>query len=111
MNNAMLGTLMLLGVSVLVRVIPSIVRLPFDNRRQQTLRQLLPIAVFVNLVAYCFLSEVKTHPAEAVAAFALLLGMITFLPRVGVLLSVVLSSTVYFLMLHFGAGAHLIASI
>ena len=68
MNNAMLGTLLLLGVSVLVRVIPSIVRLPFDNRRQQTLRQLLPIAVFVNLVAYCFLSEVKTHPAEAVAA-------------------------------------------
>jgi len=87
------------------------VRLPFDNRRHSTLRQLLPVAVFVNLVAYSFLSEVKTHPVEAMAAFALLVGLLTILPRVGLLLSVILSSTVYFLMLHFGVGKYVIASL
>jgi len=111
MNNAMLGTLLLFGVSLLVRVLPSIIRLPFDNQRQQTLRQLLPIAVFVNLVAYCLLSEMKTHPAEAVAAFVLLIGLLTFLPQAGMLLSVVLSSAVYFLLLHFGTGRYLTAWI
>jgi len=109
MNDALWGTLLLFGISLLVRILPSVVRLPLNDERQQNFRHLLPIAVFVNLVAYCFSSEAKAHPAEAVTAMTVLFLLLTFLPRVGVLLSVALSSAVYFLTLHLGAGGYVIS--
>lgn len=103
MSDVLLGTGLLFAVSFFVRILPSVIRLPLNKERQQTLRQLLPVAVFINLVAYCLSSEAATQPTAALSAFAALFGLLTFLPRVGVLLSVVLSSAVYFTLMHLGA--------
>ncbi len=92
MNEAYLGIAILFTVSLVVRIIPSLISISLSNK----FKEILPIAVFINLMVYCFMSEFMISPIESLCVFALLVIVYVFLPKVGILLPVVLSSLIYY---------------
>lgn len=99
-RGALLGVAVLFGVSLLVRIIPSFVRVTFSDDTRENVRAVLPVAVFINLIAYCMASEAGPNPAAAAAGFALLFALLTGAKRLGLLATVGLASAAFVLMKH-----------
>lgn len=82
-RGALAGAALLFGVSAIVRIIPSFLRVTFSEETREDVRSVLPVAVFLNLIAYCLASEADGNPAAAAAGFALLFTLMLVTKRVG----------------------------
>lgn len=96
-RNALAGAAVLFGVSLIVRIVPSFLRLTFSESTQDNIRSILPVAVFINLIAYCMASEASGHAAAAAAGFALLFALLLGAKRLGLLGVVGLASIAFVL--------------
>jgi hypothetical protein len=93
-KNALIGTALLFAVSVAVRIVPTFARMRLSEQRSEEIRNILPIAVLINLMLYCVVSESHHHPMAATVSFTIL-SFLILLERVNLLLMVVLASTAY----------------
>ena len=100
MPDITIGIIILFLVSLMVRVIPSFVTLPLSKSQQDNIKNILPIAVFLNLFLYCVVSEIKVSPQAAAYSFVILLLLLIFGKRVGIFAAVLISSATYFLIKH-----------
>jgi len=91
-ERVIIGVALLFGVSVIVRIVPAFVPFRFSARTQYNIKNILPVAIFVNLMVYCATSEIANDAVPAVAALAALLAL--FKP-LGLLLSIVAATAVY----------------
>jgi branched-subunit amino acid transport protein AzlD len=94
-KQAYTGILILFVVSLLVRVLPAVTQLPFSKEATNKIKRFLPVAVFINLAVYCFLSEFQKHPVAATVGFGLMTPLLLF-NRVHLLVIVGLASVIYF---------------
>jgi len=94
-ERVIIGAALLFGVSVIVRIVPAFVPLNFSARTQSDIKNILPVAIFVNLRVYCATQEIAHDAVPAVAALAALL--ILFKP-LGLLLSIIAATAVYVLL-------------
>ena len=51
-KQAYTGILILFVVSLLVRVLPAVTKLPFSKEATNNIKRFLPVAVFINLSVY-----------------------------------------------------------
>ena len=99
-RGALMGVAVLFGVSLIVRIIPSFLRVTFSQSTQENIRSILPVAVFINLIAYCMASEVGGHMTAAAASFALLFALLIAGKRIGLLGAVGVASVAFVLLKH-----------
>ena len=97
-QGALIGVAVLFGVSLLVRIIPSFMRVDFSDDTRENIRTVLPVAVFINHIAYCMASEVAGNTVAAAAGFALLFALMIGVKRAGLLGAVGLASLAFVLM-------------
>lgn len=97
-RGALTGVAILFAVSLLVRIIPSFVRVSFSDQTRDNIRTVLPVAVFINLIAYCTANEIGGNAAAAAASFGLLFALMIGVKRVGLLGTVGLASLVFVLL-------------
>src|SRR5262245_19654885 len=96
--EAVIAVFVLLAVSLLVRVLPTIVRSLarsefLTNERVND----ITLVVLVHLVVYCVASEVKWEdPVPALLGFALVATVVCTRPKAPILLSIGLGFLVYF---------------
>lgn len=88
------GIALLFGVSCIVRIVPAFVPFNFSARTQHNIKNILPVAIFVNLMVYCAVQEITLDAFPAVAALVVLLAL--FKP-LGLLLSIIAATAVYVL--------------
>jgi len=89
------GVGLLLLISIIVRVIPSLVGTSI--RIPQRAIDLISIAVFVNMFVYCFFSEASKEAVPAALAFAVIL----ILFRWNLLVTIFASTLTFVLSAHF----------
>lgn len=94
-SRVVIGTALLFGVSVMVRILPAFVPFNFSERAQSGIRNILPVAIFVNLMVYCATQEITHDALPAVTALAVLLAL--FKP-LGLLLSIAAATALYVLL-------------
>lgn len=89
------GILLLIIVSLSVRTIPSLAKLPRFITEHPTFERFAPIAVLVNLGVFCVLSEIQSNPLPAILGFAVL-GLIFLLSRqCSILLTLILATLAF----------------
>ena len=67
-DTILIGIGLLLLVSLLVRVAPAFVPLPLSEEMAERIETVLPVAVFVNLAAYCAVSEIGVRTCASRSA-------------------------------------------
>lgn len=97
-RGALVGVAILFGVSLLVRIIPSFIRVSFSENTRENIRSILPVAVFINLIAYCTANEIGGNVTAAAASFTLLFALLIGAKRIGLLATVGLASSVFVLL-------------
>lgn len=85
--------------SCLVRIAPAFVPLRIGPRQRRYLERVLPAAVFVNLAAYLAYSEALREPVAALASLTVVAGL-AFSDRLGLVVTAVLGTAIYFGLLH-----------
>lgn len=97
-HGALVGVAVLFGVSLLVRIIPSFIRVTFSENTRDNIRSILPVAVFINLIAYCTANEIGGDATAAAVSFALLFILLIGAKRMGLLATVGLASVAFVLL-------------
>lgn len=97
-SGALVGVAILFVVSLIVRIIPSFIRVDFSEETRENVRSILPVAVFINLIAYCTANEIGGDMTAAAASFAVLFGLLIGAKRVGLLGTVGLASLAFVLL-------------
>lgn len=97
-RGALTGVAILFAVSLLVRIIPSFVRVSFSESTRENIRSVLPVAVFINLIAYCMANETGGNAIAAAASFGLMFALLIGARRVGLLGAVGLASFLFVLL-------------
>jgi hypothetical protein len=95
--------LALLLTSVLVRVVPSFVRLSLSDSGRTLLERVLPMAVFLNFAVYIATVEIKHAPLPAAAAFVLC-ALVTFSTKVGLIFNTVAGVMLWYFVLRLMPG-------
>lgn len=94
------GIAILLVVSLVVRVAPAYVPLPLSSRTIEKIDTLLPVAVFINLGAYCAVSEIVARPVAGGVGVAALFLIFPVARRIGLVATVVAATAAYLVMAH-----------
>ena len=94
------GIGILVVVSLLVRVAPAFLPLPVSQRTIDKIDTLLPVAVFINLAAYCAVSEILAKPVAGGAGVAALFLIFPIAKRIGLVATVAATTAVYLLVAH-----------
>ena len=94
-ERVIVGVALLFGVSVIVRILPAFVPFNFSARTQGHIKNILPVAIFINLMVYCATLEITHAAVPAAIAIAALLAL--FKP-LGLLLSIAAAIAVYVLL-------------
>ncbi|RDD61583.1 hypothetical protein [Ferruginivarius sediminum] len=95
-----IGIVMLVAVSLIVRVAPAFIPLPVSNRTIEKIDTLLPVAVFINLGAYCAVSEIAARPIVGGAGVAALFLLFPVAKRIGLVTTVASATAVYLFAAH-----------
>jgi branched-subunit amino acid transport protein AzlD len=95
MDAIVVGIGILLAVSLLVRVVPAFVPLPISEDMAERIETVLPVAVFINLAAYCAVSEIGTEMLAGSVGVAALIALMPVLRRIGLVLVVVAATAAY----------------
>lgn len=96
-DTLLIGIGLLLVVSLLVRVAPAFVPLPLSDEMAERIETVLPVAVFVNLAAYCAVSEIDGNTVAGIAGFVALLILLPLIRRIGLVIVVALGTGTYLL--------------
>jgi branched-subunit amino acid transport protein AzlD len=96
-RDVLIGSLILLLVSILVRVIPTFVKLKLSERSEANIKEILPIAVFVNLLIYCVVSESSSATTASLISFFILLTLL-LMKRINLLVTVTVASICYMII-------------
>ncbi len=91
-DTVYIGIILLFVISIIVRIIPSIIPLNFTEKVTNNIKSLLPTAVFINLVVYCSFQEIDKSPLPFIIAIGIML--LTF-RKIGLILSVLIGSSIY----------------
>lgn len=91
-NSIYIGIALLFLVSVFVRIIPSIISLKISEEKIERIKNVLPTAVFINLIIYCFFQEASKSLWPSIIS---LLVMILIYRKLGLLISILISSSFY----------------
>lgn len=94
-SRVVIGIALLFGISVIVRILPAFVPFNFSERTRGNIKNILPVAIFVNLMVYCATQEIAHDAVPAVTALAALLAL--FKP-LGLLLSIAAATALYVLL-------------
>lgn len=97
-SRVVIGIALLFGISVMVRILPAFVPFNFSERTQSNIKNILPVAIFVNLMVYCTTLEIIHDAFPAAIAIVVLLAL--FKP-LGLLLSIIAATVVYVLLAQF----------
>lgn len=100
MNDVVIGGVALLfAVSCVVRILPSVIGIALSARQREKIQSILPVAVFVNLLVYCVVSESTEHRVASLASFAVAaLVCILTIRRPNLLLTVASASALYLVL-------------
>jgi hypothetical protein len=93
-RDAVIGAALLFAVSIVVRIVPAFVKVNLSEQRSEEIRTLLPVAVLINLMAYCVVSESHQNLTAALVGFGTL-AVLILIQRVNLLLMIVLASAAY----------------
>lgn len=93
-----LAIMALFITSCLVRILPVFVTLELGDRTRRILERLLPTAVFINFAVYILYSEVTQAPLAAAVALTMV-GGLALATRLGLILTALLGSACYYLLL------------
>ena len=96
-RDVLIGSLILLLVSILVRIIPTFVKLKLSERSEANIKEILPIAVFVNLLIYCVVSEASSATTASLISFFILLTLL-LMKRINLLVTVTVASICYMII-------------
>lgn len=91
-ERVVIGVALLFGISCIVRIAPAFVPFNFSARTQSNIKNILPVAIFVNLMVYCAVQEI-TH--DALPAGAALVVLLALFKPLGLLLSIAAATAVY----------------
>lgn len=94
-ERVIIGIALLFGVSCIVRIVPAFAPFNFSARTQGNIKNILPVAIFVNLMVYCAVQEITVDAIPAIIALVALLAL--FKP-LGLLLSIIAATAVYVLL-------------
>ncbi|KYF55331.1 hypothetical protein BE08_13300 [Sorangium cellulosum] len=94
-ESAAIGIAVLFAVSLLVRVAPSLIRPPLRADLMARVEAVVPVAVLLNLAAFCAFSEIKGRALPASAGLAALLALLLVRPRLPLVLLIALASAAY----------------
>ena len=97
MENNYLVILALLTTSIIVRILPSIVRIRFSPNSQILIEDVLPVTIFICFITYIVMSEMVQEPYSAGLAFISIFIMSIVL-RQGLVLTAVCSSVIYYVL-------------
>jgi hypothetical protein len=90
--------LALLLTSLLVRVMPTFVKLRLSASAWSLLERVLPMAVFLNFAVYIAVVEIERAPWPAAAAFVLC-ALVTFSTRAGLIFNTLAGTALWYLVL------------
>ncbi|MCW5283493.1 hypothetical protein D8B29_02420 [Verminephrobacter eiseniae] len=93
-QEALIGAALLFLISIAVRIVPAFTRIRLSEQRSEEIKTILPIAVLINLMLYCVVSEASHHQSAALIGFGVL-AVLVLLRRVNLLLMVALASAAY----------------
>ena len=93
-REALIGSCILLLISVIVRIIPTFLKLKISEETSDNINNILPIAVLINLLVYCFISEIANSPLAAIAGFIILTALL-LLKKINISLVVIIASVTY----------------
>ena len=68
-----IGIALLFAVSVVVRIIPSIISLNLPVKTKESIKSVLPTAVFINLAVYCAVQEIEKSLLPSIVAIVTML--------------------------------------
>lgn len=100
MNDVVLaGAALLFLVGCIVRILPSVLPVKLSEQARGKIQTILPVAVLINLLVYCVVSESGQHRFASLAGFAVaaLLGLI-MLRRHNLLLMVAAATASYLVL-------------
>lgn len=101
MNNAaMLAVLALFATSLIVRVLPVLLRYELAPSWKIYVEQAVPSAVFINFIVYIFYSELAREPLAATISLALV-ATIALLTSMGLLISAFVTAVSYYSLVYF----------
>ena len=99
MNNAaLLAVLALFVTSLIVRVLPVLLR--FELAAPGRSMQVVPSAVFINFIVYIFYSELAREPLAATISLALV-ATVALLTSMGLLISALVAAGSYYSLVYF----------
>lgn len=94
-DSVLIGIGILLLISLLVRVAPAFVPLPLSDAMAERIESVLPVAVFINLAAYCAVSEISADWIPGVASFISLALLLPLVRHIGLIVVVALATAVF----------------
>lgn len=101
MNNAaILAILALFATSLLVRVLPVLLRYELAPSWKIYVEQAVPSAVFINFVVYIFYSELAQEPLAAAISLAIV-ATAALLTSMGLLISAFVAAVSYYSLVYF----------
>lgn len=95
-REEILGIVLLMCVSLIVRIVPALAPLPAFLSKQDKWEKIAPIAVLLNLGIYCTLSEIQSQPLPASIGMAVLAALFLAFRRCSILLTLGLASLAFF---------------
>ncbi|KPP98747.1 AzlD domain-containing protein [Marinobacter sp. HL-58] len=101
MNNAAtLAILALFATSLIVRVLPVLLRFELAPSWKVYVEQAVPSAVFINFVVYIFYSELAQEPLAATISLAIV-ATVALLTSMGLLISALIAAVSYYSLVYF----------
>lgn len=93
--NLGMGIVILLGISILARIIPVFIADKLSKNILEEVKENLPLCVFITMCTYFFITETEKDPVSAVLAFTCII--ISTLMKVNTFISIFLSIIIYVL--------------
>ena len=90
-----IGIVLLFVVSIVVRIIPSIISLNLPVKIKEGIKSVLPAAVFINLMVYCTFQEIEKSLMPSIVAIGI---MLIIFRKAGLILSVIIGSSTYLIL-------------
>ncbi len=94
-ESVYIGIALLFAVSIVVRIIPSIVTLNLQQTAKEKIRSILPTAVFINLVVYCAFQEIEKTLLPSIVGIGV---MLIVFRKAGLILSVITGTSIYLIL-------------
>lgn len=104
-QNIIFGVIGLFFISIIVRVIPAFLKNKIKIETIQNIEEHLPVAVFITMATYLFITEFNKNPTATVIAFMFILIMI--LCKIKNIILIVITSVLIYLMINHYFPQHL----